>query len=122
MLATVLCRVITLSCSDFRESFQNSRGKASITVQDSVSFNSSDTQEIGYVCVYVVKTTDVVIKGKSVVQESLCLSSEAIPQEVFCASKITRSNVNVVCHTTRERIWKIFSKFAGIRRKQCSVN
>ena len=39
MLATVKCPVITLSCSNFREAFSNSREKAGITVQDSVLFN-----------------------------------------------------------------------------------
>ena len=65
---------------------------------------------------------DVVIKGKKCSARKFVLSSEAIPQEVFYASKITRSSVNVVCCATRERIWKTFSKFAEIRRKRCSVN
>ena len=50
---------------------------------------------------------DVVIKVQC---KSLCLSSEAIPQEVFGASKITRISVKVVCHAMCERIWKTFSK------------
>ena len=52
----------------------------------------NDTQELGYICVYVVKMTDVAIKEKCDAK-SLWLSSEAIPQEVFCANKITRSSV-----------------------------
>ena len=43
----------------------------------------------------MVKTTDIVIKGKKCSAKSLCLSSEAIPQEVFGASKITRSSVKI---------------------------
>ena len=46
----------------------------------------NDTQELGYVCVYVAKTTDVVIKEK-VWCKKFVVESEAIPQEVFWANK-----------------------------------
>ena len=61
-------------------------------------------------------------KRKKCSEKNLCLSLEAIPQEVFCASKITRSSVSAVCYTMCALVWRTFSKFAGIRRKRCSVN
>ena len=53
-----------LSYSDFRETFQNSRAKGEYHHLRECVIQPKDTQEIGYVCVYVVKTTDVVIKEK----------------------------------------------------------
>ena len=56
---------------------------------------------------------DVVEYGKSVVQ-NLCMSSESIPQEVFCANNTTLNGVvelrSVLCHVcvNLENIFKIF--------------
>ena len=45
----------------------------------------NDIQELGYVSVYAVKTTEVVIKGKSVVQNVCVGVRSPFPQDVFCA-------------------------------------
>ena len=71
-MATVLCLVITLSSSNFRESFQNLRRRR-VSRSREYFIQLNDIQELGYVCVYVVKTKDVVIKRKSLVQK-VCVS------------------------------------------------
>ena len=53
VLVTVYCRVITLSSSDFREAFQNSRGKGEYYSSTQCFIQSDDTQQVGYVCAYV---------------------------------------------------------------------
>ena len=57
-----------LSYSDFRESFQNSRRRR-VSRSREYFIQLNEIQELGYVSVYVVKTADVVIKGKSAVQK-----------------------------------------------------
>ena len=69
------------------EKLFKTHGKRRVSRSREYFIQLNDIQELGYVSVYVVKKTDVVIKGKSVVQKSLCLSSESIPQEVFCAKE-----------------------------------
>ena len=59
---------ITLSYSDFEESFQNLRRRR-VSHSREYFIQLKDIQEVRYVCVYAVKTTDVVIKGKIAVQK-----------------------------------------------------
>ena len=69
------------------EKLFKTHGKRQVSCSREYFIQLDDIQELGNVNVYVVKTTDVVIKEKkkSVVQKSLCWSSESIPQDVFCA-------------------------------------
>ena len=96
--SVVSCNYIQLQ--RFQRSFSKLTGKRRVLP---FKIQPNDTQKIGYVCADVVKTTDIVIKRKSAVQKFV-LSSEAILQEVFGASKITQDSVNVVCSATCECI------------------
>ena len=84
MLATVLCRVIMLSCSNFREAFQNSREEASITQQR--VFHSIEWYSGIRICQCLCcENKGCGDKRRKCSAKGLYLSSESIPQDVFCA-------------------------------------
>ena len=70
--SVVSCNYVKLQ--QFQRIFSKLAGKGEYYHSRKCFIQLSDTQELGNVCVYVVKTTDIVIKGKNVVQESLYLS------------------------------------------------
>ena len=56
----------------FQKIFSKLAGKDKYYCSRKCFILPNDTQKIGYVCAYVVKTTDIVIKGKKVKCQKVC--------------------------------------------------